>query len=162
MDSVLSMESPPFRPRGSGGFLGNGGGVGGGVNPFSPSGSSGFTSPYRTNNVAHHRGVSGSHSPLLGGGSGGESYSNVVRSYSFQAPNGYVSLLYFCTLGWRLRRNARGGGIAELALLCREKIGRDASDVLHYFSSSQSLKLSRPLNNKFLYPSPITRIQPLV
>jgi hypothetical protein len=98
MDSVLSMESPPFRPRGSGGFLGNGGGVGGGVNPFSPSGSSGFTSPYRTNNVAHHRGVSGSHSPLLGGGSGGESYSNVVRSYSFQAPNGYVSLLYFCTI----------------------------------------------------------------
>ncbi len=84
MDSVLSMESPPFRPRGAGGFLGNGGG-----NPFSPSGSSGFTSPYRTNNAVQ-RGVSGSQSPLLGAG---ESYSNVVRSYSFQTPNGYVLLL---------------------------------------------------------------------
>ena len=85
MESVLSMESPPFRPRGAGGFL-NGGG-----NPFAPSGSSGFTSPYRTNNAVQ-RGVSGSQSPLLGTG---ESYSNVVRSYSFQTPNGYVSLFSF-------------------------------------------------------------------
>ncbi|KAL3764595.1 hypothetical protein ACHAWU_001503 [Discostella pseudostelligera] len=98
MESVLSMESPPFRPRGSGGFLSsnsNGGasasasaGIGG---PFSPSGSSGFTSPYRGGNTNVVR----SQSPSWGGGvgannngGGGESYSNVVRSYSFQTPNG--------------------------------------------------------------------------
>jgi hypothetical protein len=92
MESVLSMESPPFRPRGSGGFLSSNGGAsaGGGVGPFSPSGSSGFTSPYRGgNNVARSQSPSWGNGGA-GGNGGGESYSNVVRSYSFQTPNGYV------------------------------------------------------------------------
>ena len=80
MASVLSMESPPFRPRGA-----NGGGG-------TPSAGSSYSSP-----MPHHRrNQSGTSSPLSHGSSGGDGYSNAIRSYSFQTPNGYVSVVLFC------------------------------------------------------------------
>ena len=70
--SVLSMDSPSFRPH-----------VGGGV------GGLGGTSPH------HQRHRSRTSSPLShgsnpSGGGGGEGHSNALKSYSFQTPTGYV------------------------------------------------------------------------
>jgi len=76
--SVLSMDSPAFRPRAPGG-----GGGGGGT----PSTNSTFAnSPHTARNRA---GSNGS-----GTGSNGEGYSNAVKSYSFETPDGYV-FFYF-------------------------------------------------------------------
>jgi len=67
MASVLSMESPPFRPRNGGGTV---------------STSSSFGSP-----VPNHRNNrSGASSPLSHGS--GDGYSNAAMSYSFQTPSG--------------------------------------------------------------------------
>lgn len=70
--SVLSMDSPSFRPH-----------VGGGV------GGLGGTSPH------HQRHRSRTSSPLShgsnpSGGGGGEGHSNALKSYSFKTPTGYV------------------------------------------------------------------------
>lgn len=78
--SVLSMDSPAFRPRAPGG-----GGGGGGT----PSTNSTFAnSPHTARNRA---GSNGS-----GTGSNGEGYSNAVKSYSFETPDGYVFIYILC------------------------------------------------------------------
>ena len=73
--NVLSMDSPAFRPRAPGG--------GGGT----PSTTSTFASPHANRNRS---GSNGS-----GAGSNGEGYSNAVKSYSFETPDGYVCLCFF-------------------------------------------------------------------
>ncbi len=119
MTSVLSMESPPFRPRGDSGVgdggvvvvVGGGGGGGGGGGAIPASSSSSSSAPpaavaqipaalggthqkYDRSSHAGSRGssplVSSSHGSESGSGSGGDVgvYSNAVRSYSFQTPNG--------------------------------------------------------------------------
>ena len=77
--SVLSMDSPAFRPRAPGG--GGGGGT--------PSTNSTYASPHANRNRS---GSNGS-----GTGSNGEGYSNAVKSYSFETPDGYVFCV-FCVL----------------------------------------------------------------
>lgn len=79
--SVLSMDSPAFRPRAPGG---------GGC---TPSTNSTYASPHANRNRS---GSNGS-----GAGSNGEGYSNAVKSYSFETPDGYVFFIYivfFCVL----------------------------------------------------------------
>jgi len=75
MDTVLSMESPPFRPRSA-----NDSTMIGTLQPLATSSSS-FASPTKRNNNR-------SSSPTLSHGSGSDGYSNAVRSYSFTTPNG--------------------------------------------------------------------------
>ena len=76
--SVLSMDSPAFRPHASPG--GGGGGT--------PSTNSTFaTSPHHTRNRSGSNGSNGG--GLIGGGND-EGHSNAVKSYSFQTPDGYV------------------------------------------------------------------------
>jgi hypothetical protein len=84
MTSILSMESPPFRPRGSGSSASA---ISASAPVFqiaqSPLPSTAGGTP------SHHHPLkyAGRSSPTLGEGV----YSNAVRSYSFQTPNGYVS-----------------------------------------------------------------------
>ena len=70
--SVLSMDSPAFRPRAPGG---------GGT----PSTNSTFATSPHTRNRSGSNGSNGGGS--IGGGND-EGYSNAVKSYSFQTPDG--------------------------------------------------------------------------
>ena len=90
MTSVLSMESPPFRPRGGG--------------PGTVSSTGSFPSPGGGRR-------SGGSSPLShGSGSGSDGYSNAVKSYSFQTPSGWVWLWFVWWVG--------SVGVLVVVLMC--------------------------------------------
>jgi hypothetical protein len=84
MTSILSMESPPFRPRGSGSSASA---ISASAPVFQIAQSPLPSTVGGTPSHHHPLKYAGRSSPTLGEGV----YSNAVRSYSFQTPNGYVS-----------------------------------------------------------------------